>query len=125
MPIKFTNQRKNENPAAFSFIHSSAHRSADRRALLVIRGFEQAIFPRQALLSLQGEGDRNSAAAKGLRPAGQVDDPAQACIAPGVGAVEDHDLISLVENDIAGLRGRLTVAGGQALSQGPTFSKPA
>ena len=53
MPINLQTNGKNENPAAFSFIHSSARRSANRRALLVIRGFEQVIFPKQALLSLQ------------------------------------------------------------------------
>ena len=84
-------------------MQNSAHRSADRRALFVICSFEQGIFPNQTVLSLQGEGDRNSTVAKGLRPAGQVIDTAQACIAPGVGTVEDHDLIALVENDITAI----------------------
>ena len=67
---------------------------------------------RQHILFRQGEGDRHVAAPEGVGPAVEVVYAAQTGVAPGVGAVEQDDLVTLVEHDIPRLGSGLAVAGG-------------
>lgn len=60
----------------------------------------------------QGQGNGYVAAAQGVRPSGQVVNMAQPRIAPGIGAVENHNCVSVIQHDVPALGRGLDVAGG-------------
>ena len=64
---------------------------------------------------LQRKGHRKIPAAQRLCPSGEVVDFSQAGVAPGIGAIEQDDLISLIQHNVTGLGRGLRILRGQTL----------
>lgn len=64
---------------------------------------------------LQRKGHRKIPAAQRLCPSGEVVDFSQAGVAPRIGAIEQDDLISLIQHNVTGLGRGLRILRGQTL----------